>query len=70
MTENDIWVVKMSQDFPVTENGENAVIVDESRVSFDDREQAVSFACERLRNSPGVWRLSFECMSVEEDEDE
>lgn len=71
MTENDIWVVNATQDFPVTQgDGKSAVLVEKSRVTFDDREKAVSFACEMLKNSPGVWRLYFECLSVEGVQDE
>ena len=70
MTENDIWVVSVNQDYLVTEDGKESIMEDDSRVSFADRERAVAFACEMLKNSPDVWRLRFECMSVEGIEDE
>lgn len=71
MTTNNIWVVRFHQDFPVEENGETVIIADdESRASFTDRSEAVSFARKVLKNNPEIFQLEFMCMTIEEAENE
>lgn len=71
MTIDDIWVVTVEQSFPVVDAGGETVVIaeDMSRVSFTDREKAVSFACEMLKER-SVDRLIIRSMLYEDAENE
>lgn len=66
MTSLDIWVVTFENSYPIEENGQSVVIDgDISRVSFDNRDEAVSFARKILKTTP-VWKLTIQPMMYEE----